>query len=165
MTVSQTLSDPPLVGPVADLAYLDIQSVRLPRAITPLEAWNLIMANPLPGLAMAFRLRDAISARFGVKRIGGFTGVAREAVAPGDRLDFFVVEAVAPDRMVLTERDRHLDVMVAVTCAGPVLTLTASVVTHNRFGRVYMAPVGLAHRWIVAAMLRRLARGLAAKPG
>lgn len=52
--------------------------------------------------------------------------------------------------------------MNAAACDGPVLTITAAVVTHNRFGRVCRMPVGVAPRWIVAAMLRRLARGAGA---
>ena len=118
------------------------------------------MAAPLPGMALAFRIRDAVSARFGVAPIGGFSG--RPAAAPevGARLDFFLVEGVAPDQLVLTARDRHLDVMISVDSQGPELAITASVVTHNRFGRAYMLPVGPAHRLIVWLMLRRLKASL-----
>ena len=131
--------------------------------MTPVEAWGRIMADPLPGLALAFRIRDAVSARFGVARIGGFSGapVGAHVVAPkvGDRLDFFLVEGAEPGRLTLTARDRHLDVMICVT-GGRRLGITASVVTHNRFGRAYMWVVGPAHRLIVRVMLRRLLRGL-----
>lgn len=146
-----------LVAPRERLAFLDSRGVDLPRALTPLEAWNALMARPLPGLALAFRLRDAISARFGVKRIGGFTRRAVTRAEPGDRLDFFLVEDSAPDRLVLTERDRHLDVMTCLTVEGRRLAVTTSVVVHNRFGRAYMLPVAPAHRLIVRLMLRRLA--------
>lgn len=64
------------------LVYHDAQSVRLPEPLTPLEAWNRIVADPLPGLGLAFWLREAVSAWFGVKRIGGFSGRARDRVAP-----------------------------------------------------------------------------------
>lgn len=117
------------------------------------------MADPLPGLALAFRLRDAISARFGVKRIGGFSGAPVPVPKVGDHLDFFLVEAAEPGRLTLTARDRHLEVMICVT-GGTRLTITASVVTHNLFGRAYMLVVGPAHRLIVWIMLRRLVRGL-----
>jgi len=152
---------PALVAPRAALAYHDSQRITLPRALTALQAWQHIMANPLPGMALAFRIRDAISARFGVQRIGGFSGAPVAQVAPGDKLDFFLVEAARPDQLVLTARDRHLDVMISVDTAGRDLAITASVVTHNRFGRAYMLPVGPAHRLIVALMLRRLRRRLA----
>jgi hypothetical protein len=155
------LDDAETLGPVASLDYYDRRSVTLPMAVTPLEAWNLIMADPQPGLALAFRVRDAISALFGVRRIGGFSGRARASVEVGETLDFFTVEGVGPDRLVLTARDRHLDVMTCVSSAGTRLAVTSSVVTHNLFGRAYMVPVGIAHRLIVNRMLRRLKRRLA----
>jgi hypothetical protein len=155
---------PDIVAPRAALTYYDQQRITLPRPVTPAEAWTRIMANPLPLLGLAFRVRDAIAARFGVKRIGGFTGRRAENPQVGERLDFFVVERSEPAALTLTERDRHLDVMIAVTSEGRDLAITASVITHNRFGRVYMWPVGPAHRLIVRSMLRRLQRDLAARP-
>ncbi|MEL7521783.1 MAG: DUF2867 domain-containing protein [Cyanobacteria bacterium J06553_1] len=58
--------------------------------------------------------------------------------------------------MVLTERDRHLDVMTCISINGPTVSITSSVLIHNWFGHAYMIPVGIAHRWIVRRMLRRL---------
>lgn len=149
------------LAPLAVLDFHDSQSVKVPGPITPLLAWQRIMARPLPGLGLAFAIRDAISARFGVRRIGGFSGRSVDQVAVGDHLDFFLVEAISDCHMTLTARDRHLDVMICVTVdpEGPTLqrvTITASVVTHNAFGRLYMLPVAPAHRLIVRAMLRRL---------
>ena len=155
---------PDLVAPRAQLAYYDHSRITLPHAVTPAEAWTRIMANPLPLLGAAFRVRDAVAAPFGVRRIGGFTGLRAENPAVGDRLDFFCVERSDPQALTLTDRDRHLDVMIAVTSEGRDLAITASVITHNRFGRVYMWPVGPVHSLIVRAMLRRLQRDLAKQP-
>ncbi|NMN76877.1 uncharacterized protein DUF2867 [Pseudomonas sp. KD5] len=118
-----------------------------------------------PGLFMrlAFRMRDAISSLFGVRRIGGFSGARRETVHAGEQLDFFLVEHSAPDILVLTERDRHLDVMICLSITDRVFTVTSSVVTHNVFGRIYMLPVGLAHKLIVNSDLGRLKRKLEGK--
>lgn len=150
------------LGPLDKLDYYDSQSVDLARPVAPLEAWNIIMASPQPVLRTAFAVRDAISARFGVKRIGGFSGERVQQVAVGDYLDFFLVEETTPDHLVLTERDRHLDVMTCVSCEGATLVITSSVITHNLFGRAYMLPVGIAHKVIVRGMLDRLARQVAA---
>ena len=150
-----------LIRPMDQLDYHDSRSVLLPVAVSPLQAWNLIMSGPQPIRRAAFRIRDAISARFGAKRIGGFTETARQDVQAGDHLDFFLVEHVGPDVLALTVRDHHLDVMACISTAGRKLTVTASVVTHNRFGRAYMLPVGPAHKLIVHVMLRRLRRQLA----
>ncbi|PTE21076.1 DUF2867 domain-containing protein [Cereibacter changlensis JA139] len=149
-----------ILRPVEELDYYDARSILLPAAISPLEAWNLIAAGPQPVLRAAFWIRDAISARFGVKKIGGFSGERKDAVRVGERLDFFLVEHEMPDALVLTERDRHLDVMTCISTSDRRLTITSSVVTHNAFGRAYMLPVGPAHKLIVGGMLRRIARRL-----
>jgi hypothetical protein len=154
--------EPDLVAPRPALAYYHQARIDLPYPIAPLDLWNRIMATPLPLIGLAFRIRDAIAARFGVKRIAGFTGNKVTSVKPGDKLDFFLVERADPHSLTLTERDRHLDVMISVTSNGPQAAITASVITHNAFGRAYMLPVGPAHRLIVWAMVRRLNRDLAA---
>ncbi|CAA2140627.1 hypothetical protein MBLL_02220 (plasmid) [Methylobacterium bullatum] len=136
--------------------FYDTRSVVLSSAVTPLDAWNVVSSEPRPLMASAFRARDAITARFGVKAIGGFSGERRLPVREGDTLDFFLVEHSAPDMLVLTERDRHLDVMICLATSGHRLTITSSVVVHNTFGRAYMVPVAPIHRLILAADLRRL---------
>lgn len=83
-------------------------------------------------------------------------------MSSGEKLDFFLVEHTEPNLLLLTERDSHLDVMIAIATQGPYVTITASVVTHNLFGRLYMLPADPAHHIIVPAMLRRLKRALSA---
>ena len=63
----------------------------------------------------AFRIRDAVSSAFGVKRIGGFSGKPIEFVSVGQHLDFFLVEHADDECLVLTQRDRHLDVMTCIS--------------------------------------------------
>ena len=150
-----------LVAPQEDLNFFDQQSVVLNAPLSPLEAWGQIMADPLPLMGVAFKVRDAIAARFGVKRIGGFSGAQPGFVQVGDKLDFFLVETLSDTVMSLSERDKHLDVLTCVTCLENTLTITSSVKVHNRFGRFYMLPVAPAHRLIVRTMLRRLQRKVA----
>ncbi|SEB64293.1 DUF2867 domain-containing protein [Rhodobacter sp. 24-YEA-8] len=144
-----------LAGPDR-LRFYDCARAELPVALGALEVWNLIMTGPQPLMQLAFRIRDAVSARFGVRRIGGFSGTSHDRVGTGDRLDFFLVEHAGPHLLVLTERDRHLDVMTCISTAGNMVAITSSVITHNLYGRIYMLPVGIAHRFIVRNMLRRL---------
>jgi hypothetical protein len=148
---------------LSDLDYYDSRSVPLPVEITTLDAWNIMTAEQGLFMRLAFRMRDAISSLFGVRRIGGFSGARRETVHAGEQLDFFLVEHSAPDILVLTERDRHLDVMICLSITDRVFTITSSVVTHNVFGRIYMLPVGLAHKLIVNSDLGRLKRKLEGK--
>lgn len=149
-----------ILCPEGELDYYDSRSISLPVSISALDAWNLITGQRNVTLRTAFRIRDAISSRFGVKRIGGFSVKWRDHVEVGDYLDFFLVEHAAPDVLVLTERDRHLDVMTCISILNQRLTITASVVTHNRFGRAYMTVVGPAHKLVVHRMLQNLKRHL-----
>lgn len=150
-----------LVAPREELHYLDSQAISLPSPVEPLEAWDIIMANPLPLLKVAFSIRDAISTRFGVKAIGGFSCKRDGSLSEGDYLDFFLIERLGADILTLTERDHHLDVMTCITARDRDLAITSSVKTHNLFGRAYMVPVGPAHKIIVRAMLARLQRHVA----
>ena len=150
-----------LVAKRGRLDFFDSQSVPLPRRMTAITAWNLVMSQPLPGMALAFGVRHALSAPFGVKRIGGFSGRSAAEPRVGAMLDFFLVEQSTPETLVLTARDKHLDVMTCVQTAGRRLTITSSVVTHNAFGRAYMLPVAPVHRFFVARMLVRAARAAA----
>ena len=164
--MARSVTPPPdadLVASPERLDFLDSQSLALTTPLTAVEAWNQVMERPLPLLALAFRIRDAISARFGVQRIGGFSGDRQTQPQVGQMLDFFMVERATPQMLTLTARDRHLDVMTCVTSRDGRLAITASVVTHNWFGRVYMLPVAPAHRLIVWAMLRRLGRQMSAE--
>jgi Protein of unknown function (DUF2867) len=149
-----------MLAPAAELDFFDQQSVRLPKNLGATDAWINIISRPAPLLKMAFSIRDAVSALFGVKRIGGFTGQYPETVKVGDKLDFFLVEHVSPDVLTLTARDRHLDVMTCISLSHQVLTITSSVKTHNRFGRFYMLPVAPVHRLLVRSDLKRLRRAL-----
>lgn len=145
-----------ILAPLEQLDYFDSQAVTLAEPMTPLEAWNRLMAQPQPLLAAAFKVRDAVSSLFGVKRIGGFSSGPVNSVTAGDYLDFFLVEFVDDNTLVLTERDRHLDVMTCVSRDGCQIAITSSVIVHNWFGHAYMFPVGPAHKLIVRNMLNRL---------
>ncbi|SDH09284.1 DUF2867 domain-containing protein [Alloyangia pacifica] len=147
---------------VSELDYFDSQTAELPCEVTPLDVWNLVISEPRPCLKLAFKVRDRISAVFGVQEIQGFSGQQVASVEVGDRLDFFLVEDVDDSVLVLTARDRHLDVMTCISTQGSAVTITSSVQVHNAFGHAYMLPVGIAHRWIVRNMLRRLQSKLSA---
>lgn len=153
-----------LVAPRDHLSFYDSQGIDLTAPLSPGAAWNAIMAHQIPGMALAFRVRDAIAAPFGVKRIGGLSGRPTGHPEVGGMLDFFRVETSTDQVLTLTERDRHLDVMTCITIVDQRLSITSSVMTHNLFGQAYMIPVAPAHRVIVGRMLRGLARDQAKLP-
>ena len=113
-----------LVCPRTQTDFYDARSIDLPHPVTALDAWNLAMREPLPGLKLAFRIRDTISALFGVKPIGGFFGRKAKVPKVADKLDFFLVERIEPEILTLSSRDRHLDVLTCITTHNQHLTIT-----------------------------------------
>lgn len=148
------------VAPRDRLDYLDIQHAELPWSVTALEAWQRMKSQRSPVFALAVRIRDVISRWFGVAPIGGLSPTTKADLKPGDRLDFFTVEHIDPAVLALVVRDRHLDTMTCVSVEGRSVFVTASVKTHNLFGRIYMIPVGPAHRLIVRRFLRGMIRAM-----
>ncbi|NBN77375.1 DUF2867 domain-containing protein [Microvirga tunisiensis] len=155
---------PFLMAPREELHFYDRRSVHLARAVTALDGWKLMRSQPSVLLDLAMRLRDAIACRFGVAPIRGFAPRVPAGLRAGDRLGFFTVDHVSDTDLVLTVRDRHLDVMTWLAVDGLAFSVTSSVRVHNLFGRLYMLPVAPAHKLIVAADLRRLRR-LVGSPG
>ncbi len=145
-----------VLAPIEELQYFDSQSAQITSKVSPLEVWNTIVNHEQPLLKAAFWVRDQVSSLFGVKKIGGFRRGMTEKVREGEYLDFFLVEYVDDTTLVLTERDRHLDVMTCVSTDNNRVVITSSVKIHNWFGHAYMVPVGIAHKWIVRGMLKRL---------
>jgi len=115
-------------------------------------------------LRTAFKIRDRCCALFRLQPIGGFSGTTlTSAIAPGDKLDFFDVQKVSDEELVLSSSDKHLVVVVALNLAPAKdgqrkLSVTTSVNTHNLLGKLYMLPVKPAHGIIVRKMLDTLKR-------
>jgi hypothetical protein len=148
------------LAPIETLDFYCPQSITLPAPITPQLAWTIVMSHRSPILTAAFTIRDAISACFGVKKIGGFAASTAVGVKVGDKLNFFLVEHTSDDVLSLSVRDRHLDVLTCISTDQNTLTITSSVKTHNLFGRIYMIPVAPAHKLIVWNSLRRVKNGM-----
>jgi len=147
-----------LLAPVDQLDFFHSRSCTLSRPVSAFKAWEIIRSEPIPFLRQAFWVRDRISALFGVKPIGGISPARAIIPEKGDRLDFFLVEYISSDVLVLTVRDRHLDVMTCISVDEKTVSVTTSVITHNWFGRAYMLPVAPAHGWIVRRSLAGLRR-------
>ncbi|NVK34137.1 MAG: DUF2867 domain-containing protein [Rhodobacteraceae bacterium] len=151
-----------LVAPRNELDYFDTRSVVLDRKVTAAEAFGTIATRPNVLFDLAFKIRDGISSLFGVQKIGGFSKkVPSEPLRVGDAWDFFVIENVSDEILSLSARDVHLDVLTCVSVKGREVTITSSVVVHNAFGRLYMVPVGIAHKVIVSNGLAYLRKKIA----
>ncbi|WP_106755321.1 DUF2867 domain-containing protein [Pannonibacter carbonis] len=149
---------PFLIAPRQTLDFFDERGTETGRVVTALEGWNLMRSKDMPLFELSMRLRDLFSAPFGVEPISGKKSARWQTVGAGQTLDFFHVDHISDHDLVLTVRDRHLDVMTWLSVRGKLYTVTSSVKVHNLFGKLYMAPVATAHKIIVATYLRRLRR-------
>jgi hypothetical protein len=101
------------------------------------------------------KLRNMLVAPFGLKTSGA------SATAPREMIGIFPILSQTPDRLIAGFNDSHLDfrVVVDVATSGTArsVTLTTVVLTHNWFGRTYLAIIMPFHRLIAPALLRQVA--------
>jgi hypothetical protein len=99
-------------------------------------------------------LRNCLVAPFGL-RTPVPTGNATT-----DTIGIFPVVSETPARLVAGFNDKHLDFRVVVDVApsgqGQRVTATTLVLTHNLFGRTYLAVILPFHRLIARTMLREV---------
>jgi len=100
------------------------------------------------------RLRHMIVAPFGLKTSG-----VGEPNAHG-MVGIFPILSETPGRLIAGFDDHHLDFRVVVDVApagtGRDVTATTLVLTHNRFGRAYLAFIMPFHRLIAKTHLRQV---------
>jgi len=149
-----------LVAPRHELGFLHSASAIIDTDASVFQLYCLMTAASPSWLKSAFRIRDSISQHFHVEKIGGFSGVPPQtAPLESEKLDFFSVESISAQKLVLTSRDTHLAVMVSIDAIGVQqrrLHITTSVKTFNTFGRLYMLPVAPIHGVIIKLLLSRL---------
>ena len=119
------------------------------------QAAERMMARQPRWAEALLSLRNTLVAPFGLKTSGA------SAAAPREMIGIFPIVSQTPDRLVAGFNDSHLDfrVVVDVTAPGDVRQVTATtlVLTHNWFGRSYLAIIKPFHRLIVPALLRQVA--------
>jgi hypothetical protein len=115
---------------------------RWARALFTLEAM------PAP-VRLGVRLRDGVVRPFGLRAMGD-----------GDPLDTGFPElAASPNCLLLGVDDAHLVFRVILRVSGGVTTVATGVRLVNLLGRIYWAPVRVAHSWIVPYCLARVNPG------
>ncbi|MEQ1977517.1 DUF2867 domain-containing protein [Xenorhabdus sp. SGI240] len=147
-----------------NLYYYSQQDTFLKKKITAFEAYSKMTADIPLWLRIAFTIRDNISCLAGVKKIHGFSGeYLKKTLSHGDYIDFFKILRIKDDEMCLLSEDVHLSVLISLNifpdCNNEPsckITVTASVIIHNFFGKMYMIPVSLTHDIIVKNMLSKV---------
>jgi hypothetical protein len=118
------------------------------------HATEAMMAGQPRWAKLLIALRNLLLAPLGLKTSGATEGVAR------DMIGICPVVSETPERLIAGFNDKHLDFRLVVDVApdGLVRNVTATtlVLTHNWFGRAYLAVIMPFHRLIVPAMLRKV---------
>jgi hypothetical protein len=124
-------------------------------ALDARRAAEKMLARGPRWIEMLIALRNRLVAPFGLKRPDPIR--SRSA----DSIGIFPVVSETPDRLVAGFDDKHLDFRVVVDVAstgpGQCVTATTLVLTHNLFGRTYLAIILPFHRLVVRSMMRQIA--------
>ncbi|WP_340609819.1 DUF2867 domain-containing protein [Xenorhabdus bharatensis] len=146
------------------LDYYSQQHTFIKNKTTALTIYNEMTKKTPLWIRLSFAIRDRISSLAGVEKIHGFSGGhSEENVREGSSVDFFKITHISDDELCLLSEDIHLTVLVSLNILSSdnqkkddKVTITASVITHNFFGKMYMIPVSFAHSIIVNSMLRKM---------
>lgn len=108
------------------------------------------------------RLRNAIVSVVGIKDLGTLSAVQdidTDNITVGERVGIFTLIANEQDKVMLSDKDKHLDVVVTLEIDrnNHQIALTTAVSVHNLLGRLYLLPVIPAHKVIVPALLNAYA--------
>lgn len=142
---------------LAGAQFVDAFRIATTRAdIDARHAAEAMVARQPRWIEYLITLRNLLVRPFGLKTSGATEGVTR------DMIGIFPVVSEAPERLVAGFNDKHLDfrLVVDIASAGAARSITATtlVLTHNWFGRAYLAVILPFHRLIVPAMLRNAMR-------
>ncbi|SDT31559.1 DUF2867 domain-containing protein [Bradyrhizobium canariense] len=135
----------------ADAFRLEIES----KTLDARHAAQRMMGRSPRWIETLLSLRNLLVAPFGLKTSGASEKPPREMIG------IFPILRETPERLVAGFNDKHLDFRVVIDVAtsgsSQQVTATTLVLTHNWFGRIYLAIIRPFHRVIVPAMLRQVA--------
>jgi hypothetical protein len=158
--------------------FADAFTVRIPRSDLTATQIYAALANHTPAwVDSLMAVRNQVVRLFGLKHLGSLADVSRDlpsgaehSLQVGQRMGLFSFVSATPSELVVEDADKHLTVQLsilknAVDDQFDRLTLTTVVHIRNTLGRLYMLPVGPAHKLIAPAVLRRAPAAVAAVKG
>lgn len=145
-------------------SFADAFSTLVPRSdLTATELFVAVGSQTPAWINSLMNLRNSIVRQLGLKDLGTLAALPQDMAKPlqaGQRIGIFTFVRATPDELVVQDDDKHLTVQLAllkrnIDVAQDEITLCTVVHTHNTVGRLYMLPVGPAHKRIVPAVLRQ----------
>jgi|GEM_PF-3146778 len=155
---------PGLAVTLDHITYCDSSVFAVPagRAIVAEDVFVAFFSADPPFLRWLMRVRDQLVRPFGLHRSESYRPQPLRPAQIGQRIGLFHVLAISDQQMVIGADDRHLDIRILLSVAGPAqFRLTTQVQVHNTLGRCYMAAILPLHRRLVPMMGRRISHWLA----
>ena len=151
-----------LKSSLADADFYDAYEAPLNTAtLSPTEIFLRASRGTPRWVEELMAIRNRMVRLFGLKDVGAMKTATRapDAYQVGDRLGIFNIFGKTENELLLGIDDRHLDVRVSVLKSErnglPHYVVSTVVHVHNLLGRVYMAPVGRIHPFVVRSMMGR----------
>ncbi|PHQ72171.1 MAG: hypothetical protein COB93_01390 [Sneathiella sp.] len=142
---------------VGDRDFLDCYTVDTRRKDVEIEdvVQRLFLDFPV-WIQALLNIRDGVVRLFGLKTTAGLpTDMSyRDALQVGDQVNFFRVQSIEPDEIIVGENDSHLDFKIAIRKdrqQPEKISLSTWVHPHNLVGRVYLRLILPFHIWIVTS--------------
>jgi Protein of unknown function (DUF2867) len=162
VTATTVPNDSALQPSLADADFYDAYEAPLSTAkLSPTEIFLRASRSTPKWVDDLMAIRNRIVRLFGLKDVGAMKVATKapDAYEVGDRLGIFSVFGKTEKELLLGIDDRHLDVRVSVLKSErkglPHYVVSTVVHVHNLLGRIYMAPVGRIHPFVVRSMMGR----------
>ena len=162
VTATTVPDDSALRPSLADADFYDAYEAPLGTAtLSPTEIFLRASRATPQWVDDLMAIRNRIVRLLGLKDVGAMKVAARapDAYQVGDRLGIFSIFGKTDNELLLGIDDSHLDVRVSVLKSQrnglPHYVVSTVVHVHNLLGRIYMAPVGRIHPFVVRSMMGR----------
>lgn len=130
-----------------------------------LEIYLRMVSNTPKWINALLSLRNNLVRFFGLKHVGNLVGkspldlINRDKLL-GAKLDFFTIETLNNDEMILILKDNHLDIKLSVMKAGDIIKnqiFVSTVVNYNNLlGNIYMFFITPFHKIVVKRLMNNI---------
>jgi Protein of unknown function (DUF2867) len=144
--------------------FADAFTALVPRSeLTAMQIYLAVAGKTPPWVDFLMATRNRVVSWVGLKNVGEFAsslGNVPPSPQPGQRIGIFSFVRATPSELVVQDDDKHLLVQLSIL-KSPVdgqhdrITISTVVHIHNWLGRLYMLPVGPAHKLIAPAVVRQ----------
>lgn len=133
--------------------------------MSPLEIYLLMVNNTPIWINFLLSLRNKIVRLLGLNDVGNLGGIDHLAYVKsedlvGAKLDFFVIESLDQNEMILILKDKHLDIKISIFKYENVSSTDVIVSTivnfHNYVGKIYMFIIAPFHRMVVKRLMKNI---------